>query len=51
MVHSDYKSVFKVDVSDEFIDELSLICEKYLLLKLEFYFSSLDYLKKITYNS
>ncbi len=51
MVHSDYKSVFKVDVSDEFIEELSLICEKYLLLKLEFYFSSLDYLKKITYNS
>lgn len=51
IVHSDHKSVFKVPVSEDNIDELDIICEKYLLSKLEYYFSSLDYLKKITYNS
>ncbi len=51
IVHSDYKSVFKVSVSEDNMDELDIICEKYLLSNLEYYFSSLDYLKKITYMS
>lgn len=51
IVHSDYKSVFKVTVTEDNIDELDDICEKYLLSKLEYYFSSLEYLKKITYIS
>ena len=51
IVRSDYKSVFKVLVDDDNIDELNAICEKYLLLKLDYYFSSLDYLKTIAYIS
>lgn len=51
IVYSDYKNVFKVSVNEDFIDELECISEKFLLQKLEYYFSSLDYLKRITYNS
>lgn len=50
ILHKDLKTVFNTsNIASELIDDANMISEKYLSGKLEYYFKSLDTLKKISY--